>query len=215
MQKSPFCIILQGVIFYGRIRICPRFKRGPKRGALWATAFPILLLQKRLPAPKPVLNLANANAAAKLQARLYFVQQETRQQALSLKQTELTVEEIKTDNPIFDSANNILKDICNEFKLYNIKALLNGAEVTPNGEIAATFNIPDGYGRDIALYLIKSDGTSEKLDCEISEDGHTLSAKLNELGDYAICKLGDGESTSKTEDDITLEKPEKTTRQFI
>lgn len=61
--------------------------------------------------------------------------------------TELTVEEIKTDNPIFDSANNILKDICNEFKLYNIKALLNGAEVTPNGEIAATFNIPDGYGR--------------------------------------------------------------------
>ena len=123
--------------------------------------------------------------------------------------TELTVEEIKTDNPIFDSANNILKDICNEFKLYNIKALLNGAEVTPNGEIAATFNIPDGYGRDIALYLIKSDGTSEKLDCEISEDGHTLSAKLNELGDYAICKLGDGETTSKTEDDITLEKPEK------
>ena len=122
--------------------------------------------------------------------------------------TELTVEEIKTDNPIFDSANNILKDICNEFKLYNIKALLNGAEVTPNGEIAAIFNIPDGYGRDIALYLIKSDGTSEKLDCEISEDGHTLSAKLNELGDYAICKLGDGENTSKTEDDITLEKPE-------
>lgn len=101
--------------------------------------------------------------------------------------TELTVKEIKTDNPIFDSANNILKDICNEFKLYNIKALLNGAEVTPNGEIAAIFNIPDGYGRDIALYLIKSDGTSEKLDCEISEDGHTLSAKLNELGDYAIC----------------------------
>lgn len=122
--------------------------------------------------------------------------------------TELTVEEIKTDNPIFDSANNILKDICNEFKLYNIKALLNGAEVTPNGKIAATFNIPDGYGRDIALYLIKSDGTNEKLDCEISEDGHTLSAKLNELGDYAICKLGDGENTSKTEDDITLEKPE-------
>ncbi len=123
--------------------------------------------------------------------------------------TELMVEEIKTDNPMFDSANNILKDICNEFKLYNIKALLNGTEVTPNGEIAATFNIPDGYGRDIALYLIKSDGTSEKLDCEISEDGHTLSAKLNELGDYAICKLEDGESTSKTEDDITLEKPKK------
>ena len=109
--------------------------------------------------------------------------------------TQLSVEEIKTDNPTFASAKNILKDICDEFKLYNIKALLDGAEVTPTGEITATFNIPEGYGRDIALYIIKADGTSERLDCDISEDGKTLSAKLTALGDYAICKLGGGEKT--------------------
>ncbi len=110
--------------------------------------------------------------------------------------TQLSVEEIKTDNPTFDSAKNILKDICNEFKLYNIKALLDGAEVTPGGEITATFNIPEGYGRDIALYIIKADGTSERLDCDISEDGKTLSAKLTALGDYAICKLGGGDKSA-------------------
>lgn len=123
--------------------------------------------------------------------------------------TQLTVEEIKTDNPTFDSAKNILKDVSGEFKLYNIAATLGGAETAPNGEVKARFNIPDGYGKDIALYLIKTDGTSEKVDCEISEDGKTLSAKLTALGDYAICKLGGGETSTDTEDGAALEKPEK------
>ena len=123
--------------------------------------------------------------------------------------TQLTVEEIKNDNPTFNSAKNILKDISGEFKLYNIAATLGGAETAPNGEVKARFNIPDGYGKDIALYLIKTDGTSEKVDCEISEDGKTLSAKLTALGDYAICKLGGGETSTDTEDGAALEKPEK------
>lgn len=126
--------------------------------------------------------------------------------------TQLTVEEIKTDNPTFDSAKNILKDISGEFKLYNIAATLGGAETAPNGEVKTRFNIPDGYGKDIALYLIKTDGTSEKVNCEISEDGKTLTAKLSALGDYAICKLG--ESAAGTENDAVIEKPEKNSTVF-
>lgn len=121
--------------------------------------------------------------------------------------TQLTVEEIKTDNPTFDSAKNILKDISGEFKLYDIAATLGGAEAAPNGEVKARFNIPDGYGKDIALYLIKADGTSEKVDCEISENGKTLTARLTDLGDYAICKLG--KSAAGTENGAAIEKPEK------
>lgn len=111
---------------------------------------------------------------------------------------------------------NILKDICNEFKLYNIKALLDGTEVTPGGEITATFNIPEGYGRDIALYIIKADGTSERLDCDISEDGKTLSAKLTALGDYAICKLGGGGKTdADNASDSIAEKTKSNTALYI
>ena len=125
--------------------------------------------------------------------------------------TELKVEEIKTDNPTFDSAKNILKDVCGEFKLYNIAAVLNGAEAAPNGEVKTTFNIPNGFGKDIALYAIKTDGTSEKIECEISEDGKTLTAKLSALGDYAICKLGESEKADENAptNGITLEKSEK------
>lgn len=123
--------------------------------------------------------------------------------------TQLTVEEVKNDSPAFDSAKNILKDVCGEFKLYNIKALLNGTEVTPKGEVKTSFTIPDGYGKDVALYFIKADGTKELINCEISKDGKTLTAKLTALGDYAICKLDNGEATTDTKDGATLEKPEK------
>lgn len=130
--------------------------------------------------------------------------------------TQLTVEEIKTDNPTFDSAKNILKDISGEFKLYNIAATLGGAETTPNGEVKTSFNIPDGYGKDIALYLIKADGTSEKIDCDISEDGKTLTAKLTALGDYAICKLGDGEKAdADNASDSIAEKTKGNTALYI
>lgn len=130
--------------------------------------------------------------------------------------TQLTVEEIKTDNPTFDSAKNILKDISGEFKLYDIAATLGGAEAAPNGEVKARFNIPDGYGKDIALYLIKADGTSEKIDCDISEDGKTLTAKLTALGDYAICKLGDGEKAdADNASDSIAEKTKGNTALYI
>lgn len=110
----------------------------------------------------------------------------------------------------------LLPNNSNEFKLYNIAATLSGAETNPNGEFKMTFNIPDGYGKDIALYLIKSDGTSEKVDCEISDDGETLTAGLTALGDYAICKLGDGEKyDTDNSPAVKDEKAQKNTVLYI
>lgn len=121
--------------------------------------------------------------------------------------TELNVEEINADNPAYDSAKNILKDISGEFKLYNITATLDGVEVTPNGTFKAIFNIPDEYGKNVELYLIKADGTSERIDCEVAEDGKTLTAKLTVFGEYAICKLE--ENVVEVDNSTTFESPKK------
>ena len=112
--------------------------------------------------------------------------------------TELTVEKIQSDNPAFDSAKNVLKDVGKDFTLYDIAAILNGAAAQPNGAVTASFTIPDGYGTDVAVYFIAADGTAEKLESTVSEDGKTVSARLMQLGNYAVCKL-DKAGTSMTD----------------
>ena len=106
--------------------------------------------------------------------------------------TELGVEEISEDNPSYASAENVLKESCSAFKLYSLTATQNGAATQPNGEVTVTLPIPDGFGTDVALYLLAEDGTAEKIEAVVSEDGKTISAKLTKLGELAIAKLGEG-----------------------
>lgn len=120
--------------------------------------------------------------------------------------TQVAVEEIKQDNPTYESVKNILSGISDTFTVYDISAVLNGAEVQPNGEVTVTFKIPDGYGNDVALYAITEDGQSEKIDSAVSDDGKTLSAKLNKFSTCAICKLGTSTTetnTSSSTDEIS------------
>lgn len=117
--------------------------------------------------------------------------------------TQMMVEEIKQDNPTYESVKNILSGISDTFTVYDISAVLNGAEVQPNGEVVVTFNIPEGYGTDVAVFYIFDEGTYEKLESIVSEDGKTISVKLNHFSNYAVCKLG----TSNSANTDTIDKP--------
>ena len=107
------------------------------------------------------------------------------------KGSEIRIEEIKEDNPAFASVKNILKDICKKFKLYDITAYLNGAKIQPNGEVTVTFNIPEGFGKNVAVYYITENGSYEKLESAVSEDGKTVSAKISHFSNYAVCKISE------------------------
>ncbi len=109
--------------------------------------------------------------------------------------TELVVEEIYEDNPSYTSAENALKESISAFKLYSLTATKNGVVTQPNGEVTVTLPIPDGFGTDVALYLLAEDGTAEEVEAVVSEDGKTISAKLTKLGKLAIGKLGEGTPT--------------------
>mgnify|MGYP004649462015 CR=1 FL=1 len=117
--------------------------------------------------------------------------------------TTLSVEEIGRDNPSYASAENVLKDTCKDFKLYDVSASQNGADVQPNGELTVTLPIPDGFGTDVALYLLSSDGTAEPIEATVSADGKTLTAKLTKLGELAIGKLGNSSAGSNDPTDST------------
>ena len=115
--------------------------------------------------------------------------------------TQMTVEEIKQDNPVYESVKNVLSEITDTFTVYDAFAVLNGAKVQPNGEVTATFNIPEGYGTDVAVFYISDEGTYEKLESFVNEDSKTVSVKLNYFGKCAVCKIGT--DTSSDADDIS------------
>ena len=122
--------------------------------------------------------------------------------------TQMTVEEIKTDNPTYESVKNNLSEVTDTFTIYDISAVLNGAKVQPNGEVKVDFKIPDGYGTDVAVYYIADDGNFEKLESTISEDGKTVSAKLTHFSKFAVCKLSTSDSANT---DVSPETTEQST----
>ncbi len=127
--------------------------------------------------------------------------------------TQLTVEEIGKDNPTYESVKNILSEVTGTFKAYDISAVLNGAKVQPGGIVTVTFNIPEGYGTDVAVFYISDEGTYERLESFVSEDGKTVSAKLNHFSSYAVCKLGETDKTvteENTEADNTATAEKET-----
>lgn len=104
--------------------------------------------------------------------------------------TELKVEEITGDNPTFASAKNVLKDACGEFKLYTVAATANNAAVQPTGAVTVTFPVPDGFGKDVAVFCLASDGTYTKAESVLSADGKTVSVSVTALGSFAVGKQG-------------------------
>lgn len=130
--------------------------------------------------------------------------------------TEIKTEEIKPENANYESVKNVLSEISNKFSAYKISALLNGTEVQPNGEVKITFAIPDDFGKDIELYAISEDGTSEKIDSSVSEDGKTISATVSKFGTYVICKLGKGKNdNSNSADSIDKNTDVKTNNNTV
>lgn len=104
--------------------------------------------------------------------------------------TQITVNPVDETNANYETAKNVLATVASEWIAYDISALRDGAKIQPNGKVKVSFEIPEGYGRDVAVYYIGADGTCEKIDGEISEDGKTVTAELEHFSLYAVCKAG-------------------------
>lgn len=101
---------------------------------------------------------------------------------------EIKIKEIKTDSETYKLIQNSLKEISTKFVAYDVTAVLNGAEIQPNGSIKITLKIPDNFSQNVAVYYVADDGTSEKLESTVNADG-TISANINHFSSYVICDL--------------------------
>ena len=102
--------------------------------------------------------------------------------------TTMKIEEIKENTPRFEKVKSALKEITEKFVATDISAVLDNAEVQPNGIVKLIQKIPTGFSNNLALYLVADDGTIEKLETKVNDNG-TISANVAYLGSYVICDL--------------------------
>ena len=103
--------------------------------------------------------------------------------------TEIKVEVIEKEHTEFKKVKTALKKVASEFVAYDVSAIKDNAVVQPNGTVTVSFKVPEGYGKNVAVFYISDDGISEKLESALSEDGTSISATLSHFSSYAVVKL--------------------------
>ena len=100
------------------------------------------------------------------------------------------------------------------FVAYDVTAIRDNVVVQPNGTVTVSFKIPEGFGKNVAVFYISDDGISEKLESAISEDGKSISATLSHFSSYAVVEL-DAADTETNVDNATDENSSNNTLWII
>ncbi len=104
--------------------------------------------------------------------------------------TVLQVVEVEEAKNISEAIKNTLNAIDGIYTAFDIKLLLNGKVVQPNGTITIYMNIPDGYDvKKLALYHISDDGTMNKM--AFGTNGNAIIFYTDHLSVYALVQYND------------------------
>ncbi len=103
--------------------------------------------------------------------------------------TLVTVTAIAQETDAYEAIKKVMADVTSKFVAFDMNAVLDGAQVEPNGTVKAKFPIPAGFSTNLALYYLSEDGQKEFVHGVISEDGKSLEVELRHLSTYALCDL--------------------------
>lgn len=123
--------------------------------------------------------------------------------------TEIKIEVIEKEHTEFEKVKTALKEVGSNFVAYDVSAIRDNVVVQPNGTVTVSFKIPEGFGKNVAVFYISDDGISEKLESAISEDGKSISATLSHFSSYAVVEL-DAADTETNVDNATDENSSNT-----
>lgn len=123
--------------------------------------------------------------------------------------TEIKIEVIEKEHTEFEKVKTALKEVGSNFVAYDVSAIRDNVVVQPNGTVTVSFKIPEGFGKNVAVFYISDDGISEKLESAISEDGKRISATLSHFSSYAVVEL-DAADTETNVDNATDENSSNT-----
>lgn len=122
-----------------------------------------------------------------------------------------------TKGEAYEAAAEAMKDVSENFVVYQLTAKVNGDDVDPVEEVKATFAIPSDFGADFKMYIVGEDGTAEEIDFELNYDFGTVTAALTKMGTVIIGDAiveeeepeipADTEETEETTVPVTTDSP--------
>ena len=80
--------------------------------------------------------------------------------------------------------------VSSSYDLYEIKAVNNdGDRVKQDGQVKVTFNLPEGFGRNISVFGIEEDGVRSELPVVVDMEKRTVTASADSLNVFALANL--------------------------
>ena len=99
--------------------------------------------------------------------------------------TTVKVEEIKSGSTL-QTVNKAMKPVAEKYVAYEFTATKDNSAVQPNGKLAVTFVIPEGYSDQVAVYYMAKDGKLEKLNTTVNTAQRTVTAELEHFSTYIL-----------------------------
>ena len=99
--------------------------------------------------------------------------------------TTVKVEEITGGNTM-QTVNKAMETVAEKYVAYEFTATKDNVAVQPNGKLAVTFAIPDGYSNKVAVFYMTKDGTLEKLNTTVNATERTATVELEHFSTYIL-----------------------------
>lgn len=99
--------------------------------------------------------------------------------------TTVKVEEIKSGNTM-QTVNKAMETVAEKYVAYEFTATKDNAAVQPNGKLAVTFAIPEGYSNNVTVFYMAKDGKLEKLNTTVNATERTATAELEHFSTYIL-----------------------------
>lgn len=114
--------------------------------------------------------------------------------------TTVKVEQV-VSGTTFETVNEAMEAVAEKYVAFEFTATKNNTAVQPNGKLAVTFAIPEGYSDNVAVYYMAQNGTLEKLSATVNAADRTVTAQLEHFSTYILA-----DESSKPE-----QKPQEST----
>lgn len=100
--------------------------------------------------------------------------------------TEIEANALLQDSQKYTDIKKALFSISGKFEAFEIKALLKGEEITPNGRVTLGFSVPGDFG-EAELYFVTEKNEVKRLKSVLLDEESLISAEVTGLGIFAIC----------------------------